>query len=389
MKVEPIRAGVGGTLPGAAQAVLDALDCQVAVLAASGQVVVANQAWRQLAESDVPSVTHVPAGRNYLQVFERGITGEALHAAAGVHAVLSRHKDRISVEYTCDASSGKVWFKIDATACDIGGSPHTVVVHRSVLPSPDLEATLRHEAQRLVEDELRAQLAKKDEFLAILLHELRNPLAPIANAVELLGRSPDDARTVGEARAIIQRQLRQMTRIVDDLFDASRQRCEDVALRPVRIDVSEPLSIAVEAAQPLIDLRRHSLRIAVTPGRHFVNADTIRLAQVFTNLLINAAKYTKPGGYISVCAQKEGGNITVSVRDNGIGIAPHDQESVFALFSQASANRAGGMGVGLAVARELVERQGGVITVHSDGVGRGSEFTVSLPEASDSAALRG
>jgi signal transduction histidine kinase len=400
MKTESFRFGSSsdGPPPSAVQAALDALDCQVAVLTPDGEVVVVNEAWRRLAESDLPCATHVPPGRNYLQAFnDRGLMcREAREAAAGVSAVLSRRLSQFSTEYPCHTGGQKHWFEVNATACEISGSPHTIVVQRSITCSKELEERLRQEAERLVllhpgtetrVEELQALLIRKEEFLATLLHELRNPLAPIANALELLGRHPEDMDLVGRARGIIQRQLRQITRLVDDLFDASRIHRKNVEMRRARVDVAEVIAESIETAQPLIDLRRHALTTSVSLETFFVHADSMRLGQVLTNLLINAAKYTNPGGHISVIAEAVDADVRIRVRDSGVGIAPEHLSEVFELFAQpacVSKGRMGGLGIGLAVARELMRLQGGSITVHSEGLGCGSEFVVSLPRADDS-----
>jgi signal transduction histidine kinase len=399
VKTESFRFGSSsdGPPPGAVQAALDALDCQVAVLTPDGEVVVVNEAWRRLAESDLPCATHVPPGRNYLQAFnDRGLMcREAREAAAGVSAVLSRRLSRFSTEYPCHTAGQKHWFEVNATACEISGWPHTIVVQRSITSSKELEERLRQEAERLVivrpagdskVEELQALLSRKEEFLATLLHELRNPLAPIANALELLGRHPGDTELVARARGIIQRQLRQITRLVDDLFDASRIHRKSVEMRSTRVDVAEVVAESIETAQPLIDLRRHALTTSVSFATFFVHADSMRLGQVLTNLLINAAKYTNPGGHISVIVERIAGDVVIRVRDSGVGIAPEHLSEVFELFAQpvsGSKGRMGGLGIGLAVARELMRLQGGSITVHSEGPGCGSEFIVSLPMADD------
>jgi signal transduction histidine kinase len=376
MKAKRVHLGVSanGLPPSAMQAVLDALDCQIAVLAASGDVVVVNEAWRRMAESDVPCATRVPPGRNYLRAAsERDVMSrEAQEAAAGVRAVLARRMSRFSVEYPCDTDGGKQWFLMHATACEISGSPHAVVVHRSIETND----------QRTIENELRAALARKEEFLVTLLHELRNPLAPMANALEILGRYGHDANFVARARDIIQRQLRQITRLVDDLFDISRSKRELMHTQRAVVDLAEVVTIAVESAQPLVELRRHTLTASVVPDRFKVHADMTRLVQVMTNLLINAAKYTPPGGHISVICEETATDVLMHVRDSGVGLAPEQLSRVFEWFAQAASPREarmGGLGIGLALAQELMRLQGGSISARSEGLGRGSEFTVSLP----------
>jgi signal transduction histidine kinase len=390
MKTEWMRleAIANGAPRGAVQAALDALDCQIAVLSSTGDVIAVNDAWRQMAESDVECATHVSPGQNYVQAsVEHGtMSSEAREAVALVHAVLRRHTNQISLEYPCHRCGEKRWFQMNATACDIGGAPHVVLVHRSITGSKLLDD------RRRTEDELRASLARKEEFLAILTHELRNPLAPIANALELLGRCPHDPKSVEHARGIIQRQLCQIKRLVDDLFDVSCIRQDRVHLQPTRVDIADVVAIAAETAQPLVDVRRHVLLLRVAPNLHYVQADPARLAQVLANLLINAAKYTDPEGCISVVAETRGTDVLIRVRDNGVGIEAGHLEQVFELYAQpATGARAGrgGLGIGLAVARELMRLQGGSITVHSEGRGRGSEFTLSLPRADDMAGFAG
>jgi signal transduction histidine kinase len=384
MKTEWMRLeAVANAAPrGAMQAALDALDCQIAVLSPTGDVIAVNEAWRQMAESDAECATHVSPGQNYVQAsIEHGrMSSEAREAVTLVHAVLRRHTNQVSLEYPCHRCGEKRWFQMNATACDIGGAPHVVLVHRSITGSKLIDD------RRHSEDELRALLARNEEFLAILTHELRNPLAPIANALELLGRYSHDATSVEHARGIIQRQLRQIKRLVDDLFDMSCIRQDRVHLQPMRIDIADAIAVAAETAQPLVDIRRHVLSLSVTPGCYYVLADEARLAQVLSNLLINAAKYTDPEGRIAVMAEARGSHVLIRVRDNGMGIEPGHLDRVFELFAQPSTGaraRTGGLGIGLAVARELMRLQGGSITVRSEGRGRGSEFTLSLPRADD------
>jgi PAS domain S-box-containing protein len=238
---------------------------------------------------------------------------------------------------------------------------------------------------KLREDELHSMLLRRDEFFATLLHELRNPLAPIENALELLGAEMSDPARMKVARGIIQRQLRQLTRLVDDLLDVSRIARGDIELQRHTIDLAEVVSVAVEAARPIMQLRQHKLTTGAPNHPVLLEADSVRLAQVLTNVLINAAKYTHPGGHISVTTGQEEGNAAIRVRDNGIGIAPEKMPEVFKLFAQAaprSPASGGGLGVGLAIARQLVELHGGSISARSEGLGRGSEFTIRLPIAS-------
>jgi signal transduction histidine kinase/ActR/RegA family two-component response regulator len=236
--------------------------------------------------------------------------------------------------------------------------------------------------RRKAEDALRAAARTKDQFLATLAHELRNPLAPITNAVEILRRAGGADAAQRRALEIMARQVQQMVRLIDDLLDVSRITTGKVLLDMGRVDVIGVLNSAVEIAAPGIESRRHELSLDLPPGPIFVEGDATRLAQVFANLLNNASKYTDAGGRISVSLQDAPDEVVVRFRDSGLGIAPDKQESIFDMFVQVdqSLERGNkGLGVGLTLARQLVELHGGSIAVRSEGLGAGSEFIVRLP----------
>jgi PAS domain S-box-containing protein len=242
--------------------------------------------------------------------------------------------------------------------------------------------------RRQAEARLREADRRKDEFLAMLAHELRNPLAPIRNAVQtLMLRGGGDADTV-RARQVIDRQARQMTRLLDDLLDVNRISRGLIELRRGRVTLSAVLDIAVETSRPLIEAGGHRLQLDVPGAPLVLHADPVRLAQVFSNLLNNAARYTPDGGTIAVRVEHGAGHAEVSVRDTGIGIGADMLPRVFEMFSQAEPARErsrGGLGLGLALARGLVELHGGRIEARSDGPGSGAEFLVRLPLAQDAA----
>jgi signal transduction histidine kinase/CheY-like chemotaxis protein len=232
---------------------------------------------------------------------------------------------------------------------------------------------------------------RKDEFLAMLAHELRNPLAPIRNGLQILHSVEGDHTVERQTRAMMDRQVRHLARLVDDLLDVSRITRGRVDLRIERIDLNDVLSQAVEAARPAIDLRRHTLSVT-GPGRPvWVEGDFTRLAQVIGNLLNNAAKYTDEGGRVDVvlckqCAGSTAGTAELRVRDSGIGIAPDMLPRVFDLFTQVDRTldrSQGGLGIGLTLVKQLVELHDGTVEARSDGLGRGSEFVVRLPLAAD------
>jgi PAS domain S-box-containing protein len=230
---------------------------------------------------------------------------------------------------------------------------------------------------------------KKDEFLATLAHELRNPLAPIRNALQIM-RLSGKAEVQEDARNVIERQLGQMVHLVDDLLDVSRITQGKVELRLELADVASAVQTAVETSRPLIEVGKHDLTVSLPmPQSLMVRADMTRLCQIIANLLNNAAKYTPDGGRIEVSAQREDGLAVVRVKDSGVGISPTMLPRVFEMFAQvdAQSERAqGGLGIGLALVKQLVAMHGGEVQAHSDGPGQGSEFTVRLPLAEAGAA---
>jgi PAS domain S-box-containing protein len=241
-----------------------------------------------------------------------------------------------------------------------------------------LMAELRSRADELAENDRR-----KDEFLAMLSHELRNPLAPIRNAVHVL-QEVSGGPELGQAREVIERQVAHLARLVDDLLDVSRITRGKIALRLETVALEEVVARAVETTRPLIEARRHALSVDVPPDAPRLQADPIRIAQVIANLLNNAAKYTDPGGRIALRAGREGGEAVVRVRDTGAGIPADVLPHVFDLFTQAerTLDRAqGGLGIGLTLVKSLVEQHGGRVEAFSGGPGHGSEFVVRLPLA--------
>ena len=231
---------------------------------------------------------------------------------------------------------------------------------------------------------LREADRRKDEFLATLAHELRNPLAPLRNALEILRVAGSDPATAQKAREMMERQLGQMVRLVDDLLDVSRITTGKLAVRKNVVELQAVVRSAVETTRPFIESQRHLFEQRVDPRPIHVEADATRLSQVFSNLLHNAAKYTEPGGRIELSARREGDEAVVSVRDNGLGIDPGMREAIFDMFVQAdrSLERVqAGLGVGLTLARRLVDLHGGKLTVDSEGSGKGSVFTVRIPVA--------
>jgi signal transduction histidine kinase len=235
------------------------------------------------------------------------------------------------------------------------------------------------------EDALREADRKKDRFLATLAHELRNPLAPILTGVQVLKRKGVNDPDQAWSHDMIDRQVRHMARLLDDLLDVGRITNEKLELRRQRILLATVVEAAMETSRALIERSRHEIRIALPQEEIYLDADPIRLAQIFSNLLNNAAKYTNPGGRIALAAEREDDWIEVAVEDNGIGIAREDLPRVFDIFAQSGDGRdhsQGGLGIGLFLVKTLTEMHGGRVRAESAGAGKGSRFTVRLPVAS-------
>jgi signal transduction histidine kinase/DNA-binding response OmpR family regulator len=225
---------------------------------------------------------------------------------------------------------------------------------------------------------------RKNEFLAMLAHELRNPLAPISNAVHILRVSDGDTGKLAWARELIARQLKQLTRLVDDLLDVSRITRGKIELKSEAVDVAQVTGAAIETSRPNIDVQRHTLSIQIPEAPMHVRGDFARVSQILSNLINNAAKYTPRGGRISLSVAQEEGFVVFRVRDSGVGIPPEFLANIFDPFTQFDRSLArshGGLGIGLTLVRRLVEMQGGSVLARSEGRNRGSEFTVRLPAA--------
>lgn len=236
--------------------------------------------------------------------------------------------------------------------------------------------------------QLQQEHRRKDEFLAMLAHELRNPLAPVITAIEIMRRTQDGGRD-DRLLKLMTRQLQQLTHLVDDLLDVSRVSRGLIELRREVLRMDDVIAAAVESSQPLIETRRHTLQVEGDAHGCWVSGDRVRLTQIFSNLLNNAAKYTEPHGRITVRTEKNADMMLLSVSDNGVGIPPSMLGSVFSMFTQVpgSLDRApGGLGIGLTLVRTLVQLHGGSVHADSAGLGHGSTFTVRLPLADPASA---
>jgi signal transduction histidine kinase/CheY-like chemotaxis protein len=247
------------------------------------------------------------------------------------------------------------------------------------------------QAQHLQEDAENAN-RRQNEFLAMLAHELRNPLSPIGMAASLLERTPGASPQLHKLSRVIGRQVEHMAKLLDDLLDAARISSGKITLKTQPLVLADVLQQAVETMQPCVQERRQSLQAELPPESLVVEGDQVRLTQVFTNLLANASKYTGDGGMLRLSAHVDDGHISVSVEDNGAGIAPEIIPFIFDLFTQGPRSLArseGGLGVGLNVVRNLVGMHAGTVTAESDGAGKGSRFTVRLPLSSQRAGGAG
>jgi PAS domain S-box-containing protein len=293
------------------------------------------------------------------------------------------------------AQGGRTAYELDVFTKD--GRRVTVEISSRLARQPGLPPQVQGMARDVTERK-RAEQAlketdrKKDEFLATLAHELRNPLAPIRNALQILRLAGDNRAAVAHVHEVMERQVDQMIRLVDDLLDVSRITRGKIELRRERLELGAVVRSALETSRPLIESARHELTVLPPPGPLAVEGDKTRLAQVVSNLLNNSAKYTPEGGHIWLTVERSGGQAVVRVRDNGMGIPAEMLSHVFEMFTQLDKSRhrsQGGLGIGLTLVRNLVAMHGGTVEAHSDGPGKGSEFVVRLPLAPEEPRRRG
>ena len=294
-------------------------------------------------------------------------------------AVLEKGHGEIEVRFRHFKTGEARWMAYKVLMLtDAGGQPSAfATVSQDVTEQKRLADNLRTLAADLSEADRR-----KDEFLATLAHELRNPLAPLSNMVEVLKRAEGDGEVLKRARDTIERQLAQMVRLVDDLLDINRITHDRLELRKDDVELSSVIHQAVEAARPFVDKAGHDLRVDLPKDPIYLNADPARLAQVFGNLLNNGSKYTTPGGTLWLNAKRLGGEVVVTVKDTGAGIPSDKLSSIFEMFIQVnrdSERSQDGLGIGLTLVKRLVEMHGGSIEARSAGEGLGSEFVVRLP----------
>lgn len=283
-----------------------------------------------------------------------------------------RSKTQFDCQFRVRARSGQVrWLHCRSAARDFSGN---IAIWDGIA----VDITDRVKMMQTLRDADR----RKDEFIALLAHELRNPLAPLRNGLQVMRLGVSDAGAVAAARNMMERQLGHMVRLIDDLLDISRISQNKMELRRSRVLLTDVVSSAVETARPAVEAAGHELTVSLPTEPLHLDADLTRLAQVFSNLLTNSAKYTEKGGQIWLAAQRQDSDVVVSVRDNGIGIPTDSLPRIFDMFSQVDRTierSTGGLGIGLALVKGLVEMHDGTVTVASEGEGKGSTFTVILP----------
>lgn len=349
---------------------IDALASHIAVLSPDGKIIEVNAAWKSFADTNGYAGRNYGLGTSYLGVLDQhpgcGDDGEA---ATGIRDVVCGRLPRFQLEYPCHSSTEQRWYLMSVTPF-YGENPARVVVsHENIT------------ARMLANHALRDADRRKDEFLAMLAHELRNPLASVTNAATLLQEGADDGEHAWAAD-VIARQSGQLGRLVDDLLDVSRITRGKIDLRKSLIDAARCLENACEAVAPMVAGRSHTLTADFPRAGLWLEADPTRLEQILSNLLANAAKYTEPHGHIWVSARRETNEIVVAIRDNGAGISRKKIPEMFELFAQgerSAARSEGGLGIGLTVVRGLCELHGGSVIAESEGLGRGTTFTVRLP----------
>lgn len=298
-----------------------------------------------------------------------------------LRAAIEHHRD-YEAEYRVVWPDGSVHWLVAR-----GRAAYDAAGHATALAGVTLDVTERHQTEEALRDADR----RKDEFIATLAHELRNPLAPLRHCLHILQMESAGAVDAPRLHAMMDRQVRHLVRLVDDLLEVSRISRGKIELRRERVDLAQVIEHAIETSRPLIDAGRHALELDPAPTSLLLDADPVRLAQVFANLLNNAAKYTPHGGRIEVDASAEGAFAVVRVRDNGVGIPPEMLPRVFDMFSQVDHTidqAQGGLGIGLTLVRSLVELHGGTVSAQSAGRGDGAEFVVRLPLCEAAAAHR-
>ena len=351
---------------------IDALSSHIAVLDEDGVILAVNEAWRRFADDNQFAGVDYGIGSNYVDACQptSGESTDCLTAVAGLRDVLHGRRGQFELEYPCHSPAGNRWFVLRVARITAFGPARLVVAHENV--------TQRREA----EEALRADSRRKDEFLALLAHELRNPLAPIRHVLQIMRLSGGHGQLLHSGFEIMERQIGHMVRMVDDLLDVSRISRGRVELRMEDVELAAVIHQAVEAATPHIANMSHKLTVSLPSAPIHINGDSTRLAQAISNLLNNASKFTDTGGSIQLSLERDDEQAVIRVKDSGIGISVEQLPLIFDMFTQldGSLERSQtGLGIGLTVVKNLVELHNGTVEAHSAGVGQGCEFVVRLP----------
>jgi PAS domain S-box-containing protein len=362
----------------------DALPVGVAVAGQDGKLLLSNQAMhRYLPTGVLPSLDE----ERYMRWTAFDADGKPLERRdfAGARAARGeRVVPGIEARYLGD-DGVEIWTQV--AAVPLKGRDDVTRGHVAIVTDIDAfkrtEAALRlaESRQRELFDEVARANRNLSEFLAVLAHELRNPLAPLMTGLELLRVGPRDPAVAANVRDMMERQVRQLAHLIDDLLDIARVTNGKVEIRKARVDLNAIVTNAVETSLPLIDKHRHAFDLQLHATPLPVQVDATRIAQVIGNLLTNAAKYTPPGGALWLRVTQDGAHAVITITDNGVGIPAAALESVFEMFSQVGSNRQhaqGGLGIGLSLVRQLVDLHGGAVSAHSEGIGKGSTFVVRL-----------
>jgi PAS domain S-box-containing protein len=314
---------------------------------------------------------------NFASFFSALHPDDRLPAKRALDAHFSRHRTPYQIELRLRTRDGEYrWFYMGGEAVvDTTGRPYRMA-------GSIIDIT----ARKVAEEALQEANRRKDEFIATLAHELRNPLAPIRTGLQILGAEGASGASAGKAREIIERQLTHMVRLVDDLLDISRITSAKVKLNKAHITLQQVVEASLEASRPYIDASNQTLAVSVDEQPIAIFADLTRMAQALSNILNNAAKYTPPGGRIELVARREGVEAVIAVSDNGTGIPTEMLDQVFDMFTQVGRtvdHAQGGLGIGLSIVRRLIVLHDGTVSAHSEGAGKGCTFTIRLPCADE------
>lgn len=365
-------------------AVLDSLPAEIAVLDCAGRIIAINKPWLQFSqETGENRVDRVGVGVDYLAVCRKAAAeGDevAVQTLEGIQSVLEGRAKEFKMEYPCHAPDRERWFAMHALHAppEVGGA---IIAHTDITERRALETALVANAKQLTEADRR-----KDEFLAMLAHELRNPLAPMRNMTEVLKSATLNEEEKQYSLAILTRQLGNMSRMIDDLLDAARITQGKIELRKKVVALEEIVQAAVSLARADGTKRGQEVLLQLPEEAVHVDADPTRIEQVLGNLLNNARKYSDDGSPIQVSVERDGSEVVITVSDRGVGIDAQLLPRIFELFVQGSRSlerERGGLGIGLTLAERLVRLHGGSIEAKSAGAGQGAEFSVRLPMLMD------